>query len=133
MDEQNQDNQNNQDLNPVKPVDGAQSNPPPTYMAPPTSNMPYVASVPTNSLAIVSLVSSILSWVILPVVGGIVGLITGIMARKEIKQSNGAQGGDGFATVGIIVSAINIVVMCLAITCIGGLIFAGIASKGFTR
>ena len=127
MDEQNK------NIDPVKPVTESQPDPQPTYMAPPTSNMPYVASVPTNSLAIVSLVSSILSWVILPVVGGIVGLITGIMARKEIKLSNGAQGGDGFATVGIIVSAINIVVMCLAITCLGGLIFAGITSDGFTR
>jgi Domain of unknown function (DUF4190) len=127
MDEQNQ------NIDPVKPVNEPQQpNPAPTYMAPPVTGAPYAPiSVPTNSLAIVSLVSSILSWVFLPLVGGIVGLVTGIMARKEIKQGNGAQGGDGMATVGIIVGAINIVFTCLVITCGGALIFAGIASDGF--
>jgi hypothetical protein len=129
MDEQNQ------NIDPVRPVNETQQpNPVPTYVAPPMTGTPYMpVSVPTNSLAIVSLVSSILSWVFLPLVGGIVGLITGIMARKEIKQGNGAQGGDGMATVGIIVSAINIVIMCLAAACLGAIVVGAIATDGYTR
>jgi hypothetical protein len=120
-------------VDPVKPGDDAQQiNPEPTYVSPSISNAPYApVSLPTNSLAIVSLVSSILSFVFLWFVGGIIAVVTGIMSRKEIKQSGGAQGGDGMASVGIIVGAINIVFCCLVMVCVGGLIMAGIASEGF--
>ncbi|NJM42416.1 MAG: DUF4190 domain-containing protein [Anaerolineae bacterium] len=112
-------------VDPVKPEE-------PNYIAPtPGTTYPTYTppSVPTNSLAIVSLVSSVISWVFLPFVGGIIGLVTGIMARKEIKQSNGAQGGDGMATVGIIVSAINMVFMCLVAVCVSAVIMGAIASE----
>jgi hypothetical protein len=80
--------------------------------------------VPTNTLAIVSLVSSILSWVALPFVGGIVALVTGYMARKEIRESLGAQTGDGMALTGIIVGGVNVLVSCL----VGCLLLAAIGA-----
>ena len=111
-----------------------QPNPDPIYGAMPTPSASYLPiSVPTNFLAKLSLIFSLASWCLLPFVGGIVGLITGIMARKEIKLSHGTQSGDGLAVTGIIVGALNIVFMCLAATCFGAFIVALIATDGFQR
>jgi len=82
-------------------------------------------SVPTNALAIVSLIASILSWLGLFGIGGIVGLVTGVMARNEIKRSSGTQSGDGLALTGIVLGAVNVAFTCLALVC--GVIFFGLA------
>ena len=47
----------------------------------------YAPTPPTNTMAIVSLVSAILSWFIIPFLGAIVAVITGHMARREIRES----------------------------------------------
>ena len=52
-------------------------------------------------MAIVSVVSGVLSWVMLPFIGGVVAIITGHMARTEIKNNPGMQG-DGLAIIGLI-------------------------------
>jgi len=72
----------------------------------------YAPSPPTNTLAIVSLVSSIVGWVFFPIIGGLVGVITGHMARREIKNSHGAQGGDGLAIAGLIIGYLNLLTFC---------------------
>jgi hypothetical protein len=56
----------------------------------------------TNGLAIASLVCSIagVAFLALPAV---LGLIFGLVARSQIRQSNGMQTGDGMALAGIIV------------------------------
>ena len=56
----------------------------------------------TSSLAIASLVSGILGWTLLPFIGTIVAIITGHMARGEIRRSAGALDGDGMAIGGLI-------------------------------
>ena len=40
-----------------------------------------------SSLAIISLVAGILGWTLLPFVGSIAAIVTGHMARKEIRQN----------------------------------------------
>ena len=47
---------------------------------------PQTSSPPTNTMAVISLVSGILSWFIFPVVGALVAVITGHMARNEIRS-----------------------------------------------
>lgn len=59
------------------------------------------APAPTSTLSLASLMMGIISWVLLPVVGGIIAIITGHLAKKEIRQSDGLLGGDGLATVGL--------------------------------
>ncbi len=59
---------------------------------------PYHTSPPTNTMAIVSLVAGISSWFILPFIGAVVAVITGHMARSQIKQS--MEGGGGLAIIG---------------------------------
>ncbi len=71
--------------------------------------LPVVESpLPTSSLAVGSLIASILSWVLLPILGSVVGLVLGYSARKETRAVPPTASGDGLATAGIIVSWINI-------------------------
>lgn len=88
--------------------------PPPGMRAAPAPGMPGMrvpppAGPPTPGLAIVSLVFAILGLCcLLPVIGGIVGLICGIVALGKIKGSNGELGGQGVAIGGIIISSIGL-------------------------
>ncbi|MBE0409159.1 MAG: DUF4190 domain-containing protein [Anaerolineales bacterium] len=71
--------------------------------------------VQTSTLAIVSLVSGILSWVLLPFVGSIVAVITGHMAKREIRESLGKLSGDGMATAGLILGYVQLALTVLGI------------------
>ena len=80
----------------------------------------------TNTLAVVSLVSGILSWFMLPLIGAIVAIITGHMARNQIKASFGTQTGDILAIVGLILGYLNLIVACvLPILILGGFVSLG--------
>lgn len=73
---------------------------------------------PTNTMAVISLISGILGLTVFPFIGSIIALIVGYMSRKEIRESNGAQGGDGIATAGLVMGWIGVglgVCACLAI------------------
>lgn len=69
----------------------------------------------TSTLAIVSLVSGIVSWFLLPLIGAVVAVITGHMARREIRESLGALTGDGMAMVGMILGYIQLGLTVLGI------------------
>ncbi len=56
----------------------------------------------TSALAVVSLVSGILGWLPLPVIGSIVAIVTGHLARGEIRREPGRLEGDGMALAGLI-------------------------------
>ncbi|OBA61011.1 DUF4190 domain-containing protein [Gordonia sp. 852002-10350_SCH5691597] len=62
----------------------------------------------TNGLAIASLVSSILGIFCCGVLS-ILGLVLGVVAKRQIRDSNGTQTGDGMATAGIIIGGIALV------------------------
>lgn len=63
---------------------------------------------PNSTMAIVSLVSGILGWTFVPLLGSIVAIITGHMAKKEIKESMGNLGGDSMASIGLVLGYISI-------------------------
>lgn len=71
----------------------------------------------TSNLAIASLVSGILGWTILFGIASIVAVITGHMAKNEIKRSSGMLSGDGMATAGLILGYVNLAVVVIA-TCL---------------
>ncbi|MGE5463660.1 MAG: DUF4190 domain-containing protein [Syntrophothermus sp.] len=75
-------------------------------LPPPTNNR---TPAPTSTLSLASLMMGIISWVLLPVVGGIIAVVTGHMAKKEIRQSDGLLGGDGLATAGLVLGYSNMV------------------------
>lgn len=86
----------------------------------------YPPAPPTNTLAIISLVSGLVSWLLLPVLAAIVAVITGHMARSEIKNSQGAQGGDALAVVGLILGYLHLVTACaLPLLVVSGIISVG--------
>jgi hypothetical protein len=81
--------------------------------------MPDTHMLPTSTLAIVSFVSAILGFTIVPVIGTIVALITGYMARNETRSIPPQASGDGLATAGIIMGwiqvALFVIGICLAV------------------
>ncbi len=82
---------------------------------------PQVA--PNSSLAILCLVAGILGLTIFPVIGSIVALITGPMAKREINESAGRLGGESLAQVGVILGWIGVALTVLGI-CLFGAAFA---------
>src|SRR6185436_1080418 len=73
--------------------------------------------LPTSTLAIVSLVSAILGFTAVPVVGTIVALITGYMARSETRSIPPRASGDGLATAGIIMGWIQVALLVIGVCC----------------
>lgn len=76
----------------------------------------------TSTMAIISLIASILGFTLLPTLGSIVAVITGSMAKKEIAQSGGALTGDGMAKAGLILGWIGIILSLIGL-CVVGAIF----------
>jgi len=73
--------------------------------------------LPNSTLAIVSLVSALLGFTFVPVIGGIVALITGYMARNETRSIPPKASGDGMATAGIIMGWVQIGLLVVGICC----------------
>lgn len=92
----------------------------------------------TNSLAIVSLVAGIGSFFahIVPGVGGftvaLVAIVTGYMARKQIRETG--EQGMGLATAGMVIGIIHIALLGLLILFLIFLIFVmGVTFWGVSR
>jgi hypothetical protein len=80
----------------------------------------------SSTPAILSLVFGILSWVALPLVGAIVAIVTGHVARGEIRRANGELEGDGLAVAGLVLGWANIALVVLALL-VFLFVFGGIA------
>jgi hypothetical protein len=65
-----------------------------------------VYRAPTNSLAVVSLITGIVSWFLCPLLGGIVAVISGHVAHSQLKRSG--EGGAGMATAGMVLGYIHL-------------------------
>jgi hypothetical protein len=86
----------------------------------------------TSSLAVVSLVSGILGWSLLPLIGSIVAIVTGHMARSEIRRAPERLEGDGLALAGLILGYSMLVIgsigIMLVLTFFGGLLWLGLSN-----
>jgi hypothetical protein len=84
-------------------------------------NIPYAPPVmPHNSTtALISLISGITGLTVLPLLGSIVAIVTGHMAKSEIKKSGGMITGNGMATAGLIMGyaaiAIGLCLICVLV------------------
>ena len=85
-------------------------------LPPPPSAAPVLAG-PTNTLAIVSLASGIVSWFLAPIVGGVVAVVTGHLAKAEIRRTG--EQGNSFATIGLVLGYLHLAVVVLVL----GLLF----------
>ncbi|HWB71301.1 MAG TPA: DUF4190 domain-containing protein, partial [Egibacteraceae bacterium] len=77
--------------------------PPPGPPAWPPGRPVYIQQT-TNGKAVAALVLGIL-WIYW--IGSILALVFGLLARKEIAASGGAQGGQGMATAGIVLGCVG--------------------------
>jgi len=82
---------------------------------------------PNSSLAVVSLVCGLLGWTLLPFLGSIVAIITGHMARAEIRRNPEALDGDGLAIAGLVLGWVSVALGLLAIVALV-LFFGGIVA-----
>jgi small-conductance mechanosensitive channel len=99
-------------------------------------NVPQNANytiLPTSTLATISLIAGILSFVMLPFIGAVVAIWTGYAARKETRSVPPKAAGDGLATAGIVLGwihvALFVVVLCCVIAYFG--FFATILAASF--
>jgi hypothetical protein len=91
------------------------------YNIPPVQP-PAMPVMPHNStLAIISLIAGIAGWFLLPIIAPIAAVITGHMAKSEIKKSNGMVTGNGMATAGLVLGYIQ-----LGLAVCGCIVYAGI-------
>ncbi|TMD09319.1 MAG: DUF4190 domain-containing protein [Chloroflexi bacterium] len=105
---------------------GTEPSAPPPPLMPPTA--PVATGRPTNTLAIVSLVAGVASYIGFFGIGAIVAIITGHMARRQIKQTGEA--GDGLAFIGLILGYVHLALLALVLVGIILVVaFVGIAAS----
>ena len=101
---------------------------------PPESHHPYgppqygPMPPPTSGLAIASLVAGLIGWTFAPIVGALVAVVTGHMARAEIRSRRGEVSGDGLALTGLILGYVQLVLAALAL-----LVIVAIFGFAFTQ
>ena len=85
----------------------------------------------TSTLAIISLVFGLLGWSFVPWIGSLVAIITGHMARGEIRRSRETLDGDGLAVTGLVLGyamfAVSLVGIVLLLMFFGGLAWLSFA------
>lgn len=81
----------------------------------------------TNVLAILSLIAGILGWTLLPVLGSLAAIVTGHIARGQIRREPQRYDGDGLAIGGLILGWSSVIVAVLTVAVIV-LFFGGIAA-----
>ena len=99
----------------------------------------YSASAPNSTLAIIALVAGILGVTFFPLVGSLVAVIVGPMAKREIDESGGTLGGEGLAQIGMILGWVGLALWlcgcCIAIGAFGFSFFMtmfAIDAEGFS-
>jgi hypothetical protein len=90
---------------------------PPTTVPPPVTEpggSAPSAPRPVNALAIVSLAAGIAGYVLPhPFIGGLIAIITGHMARGQIRRTG--EGGAGLATIGMVLGYVHLVLSVLVV------------------
>ncbi|MCW5580611.1 MAG: DUF4190 domain-containing protein [Luteimonas sp.] len=83
----------------------------------------------TSALAVVSLVSGLLGWTLLPWLGSLVAIVTGHLARGEIRRSDSTLDGDGLAIAGLVLGyamlALSLLGIIFVLLFLGGLAWLG--------
>ena len=104
----------------VQAVDRVEVKPPPEAAAAP--------SLRTSGLAVASLVSGIVGLSMVPLLGSILALILGYMARREIRDRPNELTGDGLALAGIVLGWISVGLAVLGLLLFGAITGCGICA-----
>lgn len=92
--------------------------PSPPYQPPPAN--------PTSNLALASLILGILGWTLLPGLASIAAIVTGHLAKKEIKESVSHLSGDGMATIGLVMGYASVAVFVCVCLALAGMMALGL-------
>lgn len=95
-------------------------------------NQPVSAPPPreTNPLALISMIAGIIGVTLLPFLASIVAIITGHLARGEIRRNPARYSGDGMAVTGLVLGYIGVVLTVLVIVIFLMLIFGALTWSG---
>ena len=74
--------------------------------------------LPTSTLATVSLIAGILSFVMLPLIGAVVAIWTGYEARNATRSVPPRASGDGLATAGIVLGWVHVGLLGIGLCCV---------------
>lgn len=80
----------------------------------------------TSPLALASVGTGIAAWVFIPVIGAIAAVITGFLAKDEIRRSGGRLTGNGLATAGLVLGWVQIggiIILAIVAAATAGAIF----------
>ena len=85
----------------------------------------YPSTRTTSTMAIVSLVFGILSWIVLPFIGAIVAVVCGHMARSEIRHApvDTVREGDGMAVAGLVLGYLHLALVVVGLVVLFGVLF----------
>jgi hypothetical protein len=100
------------------------------YQYGPPQQYGYAPPPPKNDLGVWSLVTGILSWILCPLVLGIVAVATGNASRKAIRA--GLANNSGAATAGLILGWINIALVGAAVVVWVGIVLVGLLGAALT-
>ncbi|MGU3356263.1 DUF4190 domain-containing protein [Microbacterium sp. M4A5_1d] len=130
---------------PGQPASGAPVPPPaPPYATPPQQQAYQPAGYPppayghggyqpqkTNTLAIVSMIASIVGFIwLLPVIGSVAGVIMGHISLSQIKRTN--ENGRGMALAGLIVGYAGLALAIVGIIIVASFIGWAIGQDSYT-
>ncbi|MFD6447560.1 DUF4190 domain-containing protein [Promicromonospora sp. NPDC060204] len=98
------------------------------YGAPP--QYAYPVAPPKNDLGVWSLITGILSWILCPLILGIVAIVTGNASRKAIRE--GLANNSGMATAGLVLGWINVALTAAGILVWVVFVVVGLLGAAFT-
>lgn len=83
----------------------------------------------TSTLAVVSLVFGILAWLVLPLIGALVAIVCGHLARSEIRRMpEGALEGNGMAIAGLSLGYLHLALALLLGLLLYGILFLSLGA-----
>ncbi len=96
---------------------------------------PPVPGPQTSTMAVLSLIAGIAGWLGVFGLGGLLAVIFGHIAKKDIRNSNGYTTGDGMATAGLVLGyanlALSLLGLCLFLLMMVGVIGAPVCMIPF--
>jgi hypothetical protein len=85
------------------------------------------APKPTSTYAILSLTFGVIAWLMAPLLGAIVAVVCGHLARAEIRRSPHPLEGDGMAIAGLILGYLQIA-LALMLALLVAIFFGGLVA-----
>ncbi|QWP75995.1 DUF4190 domain-containing protein [Lysobacter sp. K5869] len=81
----------------------------------------------TSGAAIFSLIAGVLGWTLLPFLGSIAAIVSGHMARAQIRREPDRLDGDGLAIAGLVLGWASVIIAVLSVIALV-VFFGGLAA-----